>query len=127
MRVRTSANGRIIQEADYPSGWVPLIEALAHAHSAHEPAAPPELRTAPEVKIHEAISAVYDYAEAHNMKPPNVKQIAEPVKKRLDREGLTATATYIQKLAEDLSHKRRRRPAGPRVNRTLLPFSDPEM
>jgi hypothetical protein len=33
--VRAGADLAIIQASDYPSGWVPLIEALAHADSAH--------------------------------------------------------------------------------------------
>jgi hypothetical protein len=44
--------------------------------------------------------AVYNYAAAQSMKPPNLKEIAGPVRKRLEREGLTATDNRFQKLRE---------------------------
>lgn len=99
----------------------------ADVAAAPVPAAAPELRRALDDKIHETISAVYNDAETRNMKPPNLKQIAAPVRKLLERAGLMATNTRIQSLAEDDRHKRRRRRTGARVNGTLLPFSDPEM
>jgi hypothetical protein len=51
---------------------------------------------------------MYDHAEKHKMKPPNVKEIGEPAKRRLEEEQRTATLTRIQKLAEDPRHTSRR-------------------
>jgi hypothetical protein len=82
---------------------------------------------ASEAKINRTITAVYDYADSEHMKPPNVKEIAPYVLTRLQREGWTATQAHIAQLAGGERHRLRRLPAGPRVNRSLLPFLDLKM
>lgn len=84
-------------------------------------------RNATKKEIHGAISAVYDLAESHRMKPPNLKEIAPPVLARLKAIKVTATVTRVMDLAGDATHRNRRRRQGARVNRSLPPFSDPEM
>ncbi len=79
---------------------------------------------ASEAQINRTITAVYDYAESEHMKPPNVKEIAPYVLTRLQREGWTATQAHIAQLAGGERHRLRRLPAGPRVNRSFLPFLD---
>jgi hypothetical protein len=86
-----------------------------------------EPRSARTDEIHKAISAVYDFAEARNMKPPNVEEIAAPVLKYLKRQGLIATASRIKELAAEPRHKSRRRPVGQRTFGTFSPFSDLKM
>ena len=68
--------------------------------------------------------AIYDYATAQGMKPPNLKQIAKPVQKRLEREGCEATASHIEKIAE--SYKDRRLRTGAKAGK-LRPFLDLEI
>ena len=86
-----------------------------------------ELRKATPAKIYETISAIYDYASAQCMKPPNLRDIGKPVLRRLEIEGLTATFARIQDLAGDQRHDDRRRKQGHRLYGTLLPFSDTEI
>jgi hypothetical protein len=102
---------------------------LAGADGATAPAqaAAPELRKAPDAKIHEMISGVYDVAQARGMKPPNIREIAAPVVGRLAKAGFIATPTRIRYLAGDPRYNGRRLRPGPRVNGTLPPFTDPEM
>ena len=85
---------------------------------------PAELRKATEPKIHETISAIYDYAVAQRMKPPNIHDIAKHVLRRLELEGLTATLVRIQDHAGAQRHADRRRKQGHRFYDTLLPFLD---
>jgi hypothetical protein len=95
--------------------------------AAHLPEMVLELRKAADAKIHETISAIYDYAAAQGMKPPDLHDIAKHVLPRLNREGLTATGVRIQTLAGDKFHEGRRRAIGARIYGSLLPFSDPEI
>lgn len=93
-----------------------------------EPAAPRNAtRHALDRDIHLMIAAVYDHANSSKMKPPNLKEIADPVIRLLRARGLAATKNQIAALAADERHRGRRLPPGPRVNSTFLPFSDPEM
>ncbi len=85
---------------------------------------PPEYRPAPESVIHATITAVYDSADENKMKSPNVKEIVRPVQSRLRQTGVTASFIRITEFAGLAMHKARRRSPGPRVNGTLLPFSD---
>jgi hypothetical protein len=77
--------------------------------------------------IHDAITTVYNFAGVRSMKPPNINEIAEQVRKLLRRKGRDATDHQIERLAGEERHKLRRRQPGPRVNGSLLPFSDQEM
>jgi hypothetical protein len=71
-----------------------------------------ELRQAPDDQIHQTITAVYDSADEAGEKPPNIKQIAEPVVRRLMVAGYTASGARIARLADADRHKKRRRPPG---------------
>lgn len=122
-----------VEENEARSLWpIPLIKGTTEAEEHHAtPLAvadgPLPISPATEAQIHQAIEALYDAAEAGKMKPPNVKEAPELVKKRLERKGLTATYSRIQQLADEPRHKLRRRPPGPRVYGSLLPFLDTEM
>ena len=72
-------------------------------------------RRASHAEIDGMIAAVYDHADQHKMKPPNINQISGPVQRLLMRHGLEATRTRIQKAASAEAHAHRRRPLGQRV------------
>jgi hypothetical protein len=77
--------------------------------------APPEtkpLKRAPESEIHRAITEVYDAAAAKGEKPPNLKEIASPVRSFLRERGYEASGLPIQELASDLQHSGRRGKVG---------------
>lgn len=78
-------------------------------------------------EIDATIVAVYDAAAHKGMKPPNVKEVVDPVIRRLKAKGPIATKVRAQELAEAKHHQKRRRQPGPRVYGSLLPFSDQEM
>jgi hypothetical protein len=84
-------------------------------------------RQASHLEINSTITAVYDWASERGMKAPNVKEIADPVLRRLREKGKIATKTRVETLAGEPHHALRRRKAGPRVYASLLPFSDLEM
>jgi hypothetical protein len=84
-------------------------------------------RAASQAQIHDAITKVYDHAAAHNMKPPNVVEIAGPVLKLLLGKNVTASGNRIRQLAANERHSKRRRGTGHRVNGTLSPFTDREI
>jgi hypothetical protein len=69
-------------------------------------------RKATDVRIREAITAVYDKAGRDGQKPPNVRQIAKPVQEVLGNQGFEASARHIEKLASENPFKARRRPPG---------------
>jgi hypothetical protein len=70
------------------------------------------LRPAPDTKIHKAISAAYDRAEATHAKPPNLRQIIPSVQARLRKDGYEASGRQIQELARESQHAARRRKRG---------------
>jgi hypothetical protein len=78
-------------------------------------------------KVSAAVTSVYDHADGRGMKSPNLNEIVRPVQTLLARNGLTATKTLIQEVAAQPLYKNRRRRPGPRVNGSLLPFSEAEM
>ena len=84
-------------------------------------------RRAPKATINLAVQRAYDHADANQMKPPNVREIAAPVQKLLAREGLVATDRAIQDVANGKQYRSRRRRLGSRLYNSLLPFSDQEM
>src|SRR5262249_22192503 len=75
----------------------------------------PRLRPASESDIHDAIKAEYDDCDATGRKPPNVKEIGQPVQDRLRAKGRDASERRIQELAGDERYADRRRPAGKTV------------
>lgn len=87
----------------------------------------PSARPASQDAVHSAITAVYDFAESRRMKPPNIKELGEPVRKLLAREELTATKNSIEKLASEAQHRDRRLPPGSVVRGRFLVFSDFEI
>jgi hypothetical protein len=84
-------------------------------------------RRASDAEIDAIIGAVYDHADQHKMKPPNINQISGPVQRLLMRCGLEATRSRVQQVASAEAHAHRRRPLGQRVYSSLLPFSDSEL
>jgi hypothetical protein len=91
-----------------------------------EPEAKP-LQPASKRTINLAVAQVYEHANAKGMKPPNIREISAPVQKLLAREHCMATASAIEAVARQESHKSRRRQPGPRLYGSLLPFSDKEL
>jgi len=67
-----------------------------------------QLSPAPRLKVDEAISAVYDEAQARGEKPPNLAELVAPVKLKLKQQGLGAAKTKIQEIADDPKHADRR-------------------
>jgi hypothetical protein len=72
----------------------------------------PKLKPAPESKIDQTITEVYDEAAQKGSKPPNIKEIAKHVQAKLHAEGYRASARQIQSLAKADKHKGRRRARG---------------
>jgi hypothetical protein len=58
------------------------------------------------------ITKLYDDAEKEGSKPPNVKEIAALVQRRLRDEGYETSGRHIQELAGADRHKSRRRKPG---------------
>ncbi len=73
--------------------------------------------------VHDTIRAVYIHARNRGMKPPNLKEIANPVQQILHRDRYDATATRIQEIASEKPLAEFRGKTGQRVNRSFLPFS----
>ena len=115
-----------------PAGVIPRAASIAEA-AKDDPSAlgiqadTEPLRPASGERIHWAISRVYSHAKACGMKPPNLIEIARPVRQLLEREGLTATASRIQHFANEPRYQEQRLRPGPRVYDRLLPFSLPEI
>jgi hypothetical protein len=83
----------------------------------------PELRRALAPLITEKIRSVYDAAVAQGIKPPNLKELCQPVRTLLARDGFQASDQAIQDVASEEEFAARRRPPGARVRDSLLPFS----
>ena len=73
------------------------------------------LRAAPDPAIHKAITAAYDNAETASAKPPNLREIIEPVQAILREQGYKASGSRIQELADAPQHQGRRRRPGKTV------------
>jgi hypothetical protein len=71
-----------------------------------------KLRIAPEAQIVKAITAVYEEYKATGKKPPNVRQLVEPVQRKLEAQHLRASGRNIQKLADADKFKALRRRRG---------------
>ena len=89
-----------------PASWEP-VEAPQDAEPRGD-----TLKAAPDPEIHKAITAAYDTAEAKSEKPPNLREIIEPVQVILRGQGYKASGSQIQKLAETPQHQSRRRQPG---------------
>lgn len=72
-------------------------------------------RKAPEAEIKEAIRAVYDLARSNKQKPPNIKEIIEPVQNALRCKGFDTSGKHIQELAGAEEFKKQRRKPGTTV------------
>ncbi len=80
------------------------------------------LRAAPDPAIHKAITAAYDNAETASAKPPNLREIIEPVQAILREQGHKASGSRIQELADAPQHQgRRRRPWAKTVASEVAP------
>ena len=66
---------------------------------------------ASEAMIDKTIGEVYDEADEAGMKPPNIKEIVEPVQRLLRTKGCEASGRRIQQIAG--RHINRRRKPGP--------------
>jgi hypothetical protein len=66
------------------------------------------LKAAPDSRIHQAITAAHDAADATGEKPPNVNEVIEPVQALLRSVGYEATGRKIRELAGNREHARRR-------------------
>jgi hypothetical protein len=74
--------------------------------------APDDLRPASDRQIHVAITTVYNEAERTGTKPPNIKEVREPVQHELRKTRHTASGNHIMRLAGEPQHNRRRRKPG---------------
>jgi hypothetical protein len=74
-----------------------------------------KLRPASEQQVHDAIKAEYEHCAAIDAKPPNVKEVREPVQSRLRAKGLDASLKHIQDLAGDKRYAGLRRKPGKTV------------
>jgi hypothetical protein len=95
-----------------PSGWTLPLEADCPPN----PEEDDNLRGAPESEIKKAIKAVYDQAERERKKPPNLKEISNPVLEILRNEGFKTSKAQIQTLAGHPDFKKRRRKPGPTLS-----------
>jgi hypothetical protein len=75
----------------------------------------PTQRQASETEIHKAIAEVYADAAKNDLKPPNVREIGEPVLARLLKCGLSASGNRIMGLAGDSRYGGIRRKPGTTV------------
>jgi hypothetical protein len=73
------------------------------------------LKRAPVETIEAAIRACYEEAKRNGEKPPNVREISEPVQRRLMEQGFEISKNRIEKLAGDSKFKDFRLPAGKRA------------
>jgi hypothetical protein len=76
---------------------------------------PTPLKQAPDKLIEKAISDVYDLADASGAKPPNIKELVNPVQHRLKANGFKASGSKIQVIGGDPKFKGRRG----RIGKTL--------
>jgi hypothetical protein len=83
------------------------------------------LRPAPVSEILRVISVVYACAKLQGMKPPNVREICEPVRRRLNKVGFDAALSHIQRHAGDKRFKDHKLPVG-RKRGNLRDFEDLE-
>jgi hypothetical protein len=100
---------------ELPAGERPNRPKL-HRTAARRRREPAPMRPAPSVQIHQAITEVYDQAEAAGEKPPNVNEVIKPVQEKLHSAGYHASGRQIRKLADNGEHALRR--WGPGVTRS---------
>lgn len=120
--VALPASGR----APYVSGR--SAEARSTANSSG-PGGPGEMdpRQAPRQTILSTVTAVYDRTASMNMKPPNIKEVAEAVLFLLQMQGFTTTKAEICRVACGPEFQKRRLQVGRRASGSFLPFSLPEI
>jgi hypothetical protein len=82
-------------------------DAKAETDRGHLPSGDPNrLQTATDTQIDQAINAVYEDYEHRNEKPPNVKELVQPVQHKLRDIDLDASGREIQKRAKAFEHCR---------------------
>lgn len=75
----------------------------------------PSLAQAPDAEIRRAVRDVYDDADASKTKPPNTKEVAAPVLKKLAARGYITSEGRVMEIAgDDEFGTRRWRPGRPR-------------
>jgi len=84
-------------------------------------------KRSPTPDIRKAIAVIYDLAEQQGVKPPNIKEIAPAVRKKLSASNLTASDLQIQKIAAEPEFKDRRGTPGKTIRGTLRAFSELEI
>lgn len=97
-----------------PSSFAPDESAIGQTKAPARPE-PEPLRPAIECQIHNAIQQAYDEAKAAGERPPNLKEIAKPVRKILNANGFDKSARKIEELAGDDRYKGLRRQPGKTV------------
>jgi hypothetical protein len=96
-----------------PYSSVLIKRASIEAWLGTNPAAPPlAFKKAPDAMVRKEIREEYDRAERMNEKPPNVREIIEPVKRALRAKGFDASGNHIQELAGSKEFKELRRKPG---------------
>ena len=85
--------------------------------------APHVFRRASTELVRKTIRAVYIHAQKRRMKPPNLKEIANPVQQILQPDRYHAAAKRIQEIASEKPLAKFRGKTGQRVNGSFLPFS----
>lgn len=70
------------------------------------------LKSASERRVIAAVRRVYDIADKEGEKPPNIREVAEPVQDLLRGNGYKASAIQIQEIAGRSEFAKRRRPRG---------------
>jgi hypothetical protein len=113
----TSAKVQVAAEAEPAKELIPPPRQAEPAHAeanSLDPDAPlGSFSRAPEGSIDDAVATVYTDAKKEGKKPPNIKQVIQPVKKVLHERGLDATYDQIIKSASKSQHKSRRLSPGP--------------
>jgi hypothetical protein len=94
------------RSASEPAG---LLEARALGIPASD------LKKASMAAIRQAITGVYDSAEAAGEKPPNIKELPAAVSSVLKAKGYRTTGSLVMKLGRDAEYTKRRRPRGLRL------------
>jgi len=117
VRVQWLKHVELLQEAGFQlSSQRPIEEGKAarerqtRGRNTSEPNAdtPTEPRKATKPDIDRVIQAVYDEAERDGEKPPNIKELIEPVQAKLAATGHTASGLMIMKVGAGPQHKKRR-------------------
>lgn len=104
---RTSVAPELIKVAGLSSDAVHTRDSTASKHSS-------------EKDVREAIDRVYELANEQNVKPPNVKEVVQPVQQLLRDKGRQASGNTIIRIASEKHFQNRRREPGATLAGTSL-------